>query len=371
MNGDRTLAKKLKDGVQDLEKELNEAKSKLKSAKNTVAVVDVKLKIFVMIGENLHAIPYSTTCFPSDLQRAIESLLKELKGHLRHGKRNGSKDLSKLAEDLQAKQFKDRIRDLEKELNEANSKLESANEILAYIEKEFEHVISHSWSRVAECQCLALNLKELFRMLNGQLGDGEHNGSEVKLLKDRNQDLEKELNEANSKVESANAKLTIGNLERAEERAAAAKKLLEQKLERAEERAAAAEKLLEQKLERANERAAAAEKKLEDYQMRGTEKIHQWDLTTNLVAQCIKELEGRFKDRFECLENDLKDFFPWLKSQPGDGECNCSEGGDKEKETGEDKEEEEDKEEDEDEDEDEDTVLVDGPASDGSPSPHS
>ena len=238
MNGDRALAKKLKDGVQDLEKELNEANSKLKSAKNTVALVDVKLKIFVMIGENLHAITYSQ----SDLQRAIESLLKELKGQLRHGKRNGSKDLSKLAEDLQAKQFKDRIRDLEKELNEANSKLESANEILAYIENEFEDIKRRCWHYVANYQCLALNLKELFRMLNGQLGDGEHNGSEVKLLKDRNQDLEKELNEANSKLESANAKLT---------------------------RAVAAEMLLEQKLERANERAAAVEKKLEDSQMRG------------------------------------------------------------------------------------------------------
>ena len=245
MNGDRALAKKLKDGVQDLEKELNEAKSKLKSAKNTVAVVDVKLKIFVMIGENLHAIPPSNSYFPSDLQRAIESLLKELKGQLRHGKRNGSKDLSKLAEDLQAKHFKDRIRDLEKELNEANSKLERANEILAYIEKEFEDIKCDCWRHVANYQCLALNLKELFRMLNGQLGDGEHNGSEVKLLKDRNQDLEKELNEANSKLESANAKLT---------RAAAAEKLFEHKLERAAERAAAAEKLFEQKLERANER---------------------------------------------------------------------------------------------------------------------
>ena len=153
MNGDRALAKKLKDGVQDLENELNEANSKLKSAKNTIAVVDVKLKIFVMIGENLPAIPSSYR----DVKKAIESLLKELKGLLRHGKRNGSKDLSKLAEDLQAKQFKDRIRDLEKELNEANSKLESANEILAYIEKEFEHVNSYSWSRVAEYQCLALN----------------------------------------------------------------------------------------------------------------------------------------------------------------------------------------------------------------------
>ena len=238
MNGDRALAKKLKDGVQDLENELNWANSKLKSAKNTVALVDVKLKIFVMIGENLHAITYSQ----SDLQRAIESLLKELKGQLRHGKRNGSKDLSKLAEDLQAKQFKDRIRDLEKELNEANSKLESANEILAYIENEFEDIKRRCWHYVANYQCLALNLKELFRMLNGQLGDGEHNGSEVKLLKDRNQDLEKELNEANSKLESANAKLT---------------------------RAVAAEMLLEQKLERANERAAAVEKKLEDSQMRG------------------------------------------------------------------------------------------------------
>ena len=191
MNGDRALAKKLKDGVQDLEKELNEANSKLKSAKNTVALVDVKLKIFVMIGENLHAITYSQ----SDLQRAIESLLKELKGQLRHGKRNGSKDLSKLAEDLQAKQFKDRIQDLEKELIEANSKLESANEILAYIENEFEDIKRRCWHYVANYQCLALNLKELFRMLNGQLGDGEHNGSEVKQPKDRIQDLEKELAE--------------------------------------------------------------------------------------------------------------------------------------------------------------------------------
>ncbi|WZN61711.1 MATH domain and coiled-coil domain-containing protein [Chloropicon roscoffensis] len=157
---------------------------------------------------------------------------------------------------------------------------------------------------------------------------------QAKQFKDRIQDLEKELNEANSKLESANAKLTIG------------------KLERANERAAAAEKLLEQKLERANERAAAAELKLEDCQMRGAEKVHHRDLNTNLVAQCIKELEGRFEERFECLEKDLKE----LKGQPGDGARNCREvESDEEKE----------------EDEDKDTVLVDGVASDGSPSPHS
>ena len=185
---------------------------------------------------------------------------------------------------------------------------------------------------------------------------------EAKQCKDRIQDLEKKLNEANSKLESANAKLTIGNLERANERAAAAEELFEEKLERANERAACVEKLLEQKLERANERAAAAEKKVEDSQMRGAEKINQWDLTTNLVAQCIKTLEGRFEERFECLENELKDFFPWLKSQPGDGERNCSEGeSDEEKEAEEDK----------DKDEDKDMVLVDGAASDGLPSPHS
>ena len=339
MNGDRALAKKLKDGVQDLENELNWANSKLKSAKNTVAVVDVKLKIFMTLGENSRNIP---PCY-CDVKKAIKSLLKRLRGQLSHSKRNGSKDLSKLAEDLQAKHFKDRIQYLEKELNEIKSKLESANEILAYIEEEIEDFnrLHLSGSLATECQCLVLNLLDLFRLLNGQLGDGEHNGSEFKLLEDRNQDLEKELNEAYSKLESANAKLT---------------------------RAAAAEMLLEQKLERANERAAAAEKKLEDCQMRGAEKINQWDLTTNLVAQCIKALEGRFEERFECLENDLKDFFPWLKSQPGDGECNCSEGeSDEEKEAEEDKEEEADK----DEDEDEDTVLVDGAASDGSPSPHS
>ena len=160
---------------------------------------------------------------------------------------------------------------------------------------------------------------------------------EAKQFKDRIQDLEKELNEANSKLESANAKLTIGNMERAAERAAAA------------------EKLLEQKLERANERAAAAELKLEDCQMRGTEKIHQWDrITNNLVAQCIKELEGRFEERFECLEKDLKDLFQELKGQPGDGTRNCIEG-----------------ESDEDKEEGEDMVLVDGVASNGSPSPHS
>ncbi|WZN62387.1 hypothetical protein HKI87_05g39230 [Chloropicon roscoffensis] len=337
MNGDRALAKKLKDGVQDLEKELNEANSKLKSAKNTVALVDVKLKNYVTLEDDLRTMPGSL------LLKPIESLLKELKGHLGHEKRNGSKDLSKLAEDLQAKQFKDRIEDLEKELNETNSKLESANEIVPFIEKELKYFVQLPFpyrmdhreaGNEGVYQYLFLNFLDLFRLLNGQLGDGEHNGSEVKLLKNRIQDLEKELNEANSKLESANAKLTTANLERA------------------------------------NERAAAAEKKLEDCHMRGAEKIHQWDLTTNLVAQCIKELEGRFKDRFECLENDLKDFFPWLESQPGDGECNCSEGeSDEEKETGEDKEEEEDKE--EDEDEDEDTVLVDGPARDGSPSPHS
>ena len=71
MNGDRALAKKLKDGVQDLEKELNEANSKLKSAKNTVAFVAMKLKNFLLSGENLHAIPPSNSYFPSDLQRAI------------------------------------------------------------------------------------------------------------------------------------------------------------------------------------------------------------------------------------------------------------------------------------------------------------
>ena len=142
---------------------------------------------------------------------------------------------------------------------------------------------------------------------------------EAKQFKDRIQDLEKELNEANSKLESANAKLTIGNLERA------------------------------------NERAAAAELKLEDCQMRGTEKIHQWDrITNNLVAQCIKELEGRFEERFECLEKDLKDLFQELKGQPGDGTRNCIEG-----------------ESDEDKEEGEDMVLVDGVASNGSPSPHS
>jgi len=149
----------------------------------------------------------------------------------------------------------------------------------------------------------------------------------AKKLKDGVQDLEKELNEANSKLESANAKLT---------------------------RAVAAEMLLEQKLERANERAAAAEKKLEDCQMRGAEKINQWDLTTNLVAQCIKALEGRFEERFECLEKDLKDLFQELKGQPGDGTRNCIEG-----------------ESDEDKEEGEDMVLVDGVASNGSPSPHS
>ena len=109
--------------------------------------------------------------------------------------------------------------------------------------------------------------------------------------------------------------------------------------------------------------------------MRGAEKIHQWDLTTNLVAQCIKELEGRFEERFESLESDLKNFFPWLKGQPGDGECNCSEGESDEEKDEEDKEEEEEEDEEEDEDkeedEDEDTVLVDGPANDGLPSPHS
>ena len=161
---------------------------------------------------------------------------------------------------------------------------------------------------------------------------------EAKQCKDRIQDLEKKLNEANSKLESANAKLTIGNLERANERAAAAEELFEEKLERANERAAGAEKLLEQKLERANERAAAAKKKLEDFQ--------------SLVAQCIKELEGRFEERFERLENDLKE----LKGQPGDGAHNCREvESDEEKE----------------EDEDKDTVLVDGAARDGSPSLHS
>jgi len=338
MNGDRTLTKKLKDGVHDLEKELIAAKSKLKSAKNTVAVVDVKLKIFMMLPEILCTVSRTV-----HFKEAIESLLKKLRGQLSHSKRNGSKDLSKLAEDLQAKQFKDCIQNFEKELNETNSKLESANEILAYIEKEFEDFNRPDPCNksVADYQCLALNLKELFRMLNGQLGDGEHNGSEVKLLKDRNQDLEKELNEANSKLESANAKLT----------SVAAAELVQ-----------IVQKLLEQKLECANERAAAAEKKLEDSQMRGAEKINQWDLTTNLVAQCIKTLEGRFEERFECLENELKDFFPWLKSQPGDGERNCSEGeSDEEKEAEEDK----------DKDEDKDMVLVDGAASDGLPSPHS
>ena len=122
---------------------------------------------------------------------------------------------------------------------------------------------------------------------------------EAKQLMDRNQDLEKKLNEANSKFESANAKLTTINQERANERAAFA------------------EKFLEQKLERANDRAAAAEKKLEDSQMRGTEKIHKWDLITNLVAQCINELEGRFEkrfeERFEELEKDFKDLFQGLK----------------------------------------------------------
>ena len=334
MNGDRALAKKLKDAVQDLERELNWANSKLKSAKNTVAFVAMKLKNFLLSGENLRTNPRYR-----DIRKVIKSLLKELRGQLCHGKHNGSKDLSKLAEDLQAKQFKDRIHYLEKELNEANSKFESANEILAFIDREMtEFAMTDT---IDADHYHVENLLDLFRLLNGQLGDGEHNGSEFKLLEDRIQDLEKELNEAYSKLESANAKLT---------------------------RAAAAEMLLEQKLERANERAAAAEKKLEDCQMRGAEKINQWDLTTNLVAQCIKALEGRFEERFECLENDLKDFFPWLKSQPGDGECNCSEGeSDEEKEAEEDKEEEEDK----DEDEDEDTVLVDGAASDGSPSPHS
>ena len=86
------------------------------------------------------------------------------------------------------------------------------------------------------------------------------------------------------------------------------------------------------------------------------EKIHQWDLITNLVAQCIKELEGRFKERFECLEKDVKDLFQELKGQPDDGERNFSEG-----ESDRDKEEEED----------EDTILVDSVASDGSTSPHS
>ena len=82
------------------------------------------------------------------------------------------------------------------------------------------------------------------------------------------------------------------------------------------------------------------------------EKIHQWDLITNLVAQCIKELEGRFEERFERLENDLKE----LKGQPSDGAHNCREvESDEEKE----------------EDEDKDTVLVDGAARDGSPSLHS
>ena len=169
----------------------------------------------------------------------------------------------------------------------------------------------------------------------------------AKQPKDRVQYLEKELNKANRKLESANAKLT---------RAAFAEKLLEQKLEHANERAAFAEMFLAQKLDCANDRAAAAEKKLEDSQMRGAEKIHQWDLITNLVAQWIKELEGRFEERFEerfeSLEKDLKN----LKGQPGDGARNCREvEGDEEKE----------------EEKDEDMVLVYGAASDGSPIPHS
>ena len=85
------------------------------------------------------------------------------------------------------------------------------------------------------------------------------------------------------------------------------------------------------------------------------EKIHQWDLITNLVALWIKELEGRFEERFEELEKDFKDLSQDLKGQPGDGARNCREvESDEEKE----------------EDEDKDTVLVDGVASDGSPSPH-
>ena len=47
--------------------------------------------------------------------------------------------------------------------------------------------------------------------------------------------------------------------------------------------------------------------------MRGAEKIHQWDLITNFVAQCIKELEARFEERFEELEKDVKDLFQGLK----------------------------------------------------------
>ena len=86
------------------------------------------------------------------------------------------------------------------------------------------------------------------------------------------------------------------------------------------------------------------------------EKIHQWDLITNLVAQCIKELEGRFEERFEELEKDFKDLSQDLKGQPGDGARNCREvEGDEEK----------------DEEKEEDMVLVYGAASDGSPSPHS
>ena len=57
MNGDRALAKKLKDGVHDLEKELNWANSKLKSAKNTVALVDVKLKNYVTLEDDLRTMP--------------------------------------------------------------------------------------------------------------------------------------------------------------------------------------------------------------------------------------------------------------------------------------------------------------------------
>ena len=56
MSGDGALAMKLKDGVQDLEKELNEANSKVNRAKKTVAVVETKLKNYVMLEANLRAI---------------------------------------------------------------------------------------------------------------------------------------------------------------------------------------------------------------------------------------------------------------------------------------------------------------------------